>query len=75
MGGFDKLEVALSITPSIALPDFSQTFEVETDACATGIWISIAFIVRAFGPKHQGLFVYEKELLVVVYALQKWGTY
>jgi len=36
---------------------------------------TIAFISRALGPKWQTLFVYEKELVVVIFAIQKWKQY
>ena len=35
----------------------------------------LAFISRALGPKWQRLFVYEKELLAIVFAVQKWEQY
>lgn len=35
----------------------------------------ISFISRALGPRHQGLYVYEKELLAVVHAVQTWSAY
>ena len=34
---FDLLKQAMSTTPVLALPDFSQQFQVETDACDDGI--------------------------------------
>jgi len=55
---------------------------VETDASATGIGAvlmqsghPLAFISRALGPKSQQLSIYEKELLAVVHAVQKWEQY
>lgn len=35
----------------------------------------ICYISRALGKRHQGLFVYEKELLAVVHAVQTWSPY
>lgn len=35
----------------------------------------ICFLSRALGPQHQALSVYEKELLVVVHAVQIWNSY
>ena len=35
----------------------------------------IAFISRALGPKWEALSVYEKELLAMVFAVQKWEQY
>lgn len=34
---FSMLKIALCSTPVLALPDFSQPFHIETDACAVGI--------------------------------------
>lgn len=34
---FDKLKIAMSTTPVLALPNFQQPFVIETDACDVGI--------------------------------------
>lgn len=56
-------------TPVLALPDFSKTLIVETDACAHGIGAvlmqegrHIAYLSKALTPKHLGLSTSEKEL-------------
>lgn len=35
----------------------------------------LAYISKALGPKWQKLSIYEKELLAIVYAVQKWEQY
>lgn len=61
----------------LAVPNFGKTFIVETDASKEGIGAvlmqdqhPIAFISRALG-KWMKLSVYEKELLALVFVVQK----
>lgn len=79
---FINLKTTLCSTLVLALPDFDQPFTVETDASNIGIGDVLmqnnhptCFISCALGPKHQTLFVYEKELLAVVHAVQTWHAY
>lgn len=79
---FDHLKQALSSSPVLAVPDFSAPFTVETDASQFGIGDvlmqkdhPLAFINKTQGPKWQNLSVYEKELLAIVTAVQKWEQY
>ncbi|GJW47595.1 retrotransposon-related protein [Tanacetum coccineum] len=76
---FDDLKEAMSNAHVLALPNFQQTFVVETDASDEGIGAvlqqnrhPIAFLSRSLAPRHKGLSTYEKELWAVVYALEKW---
>lgn len=79
---FLQLKEAMSNTPILAMPDFSKPFVVETDASYHGIGAvlmqegqSLAFLSKALSSKHLGLSTYEKELLAVIMATQKWRTY
>jgi len=75
----NHLKKALTSAPVLGFPDFSQPFIVETDASSKGIGAvlrqgkkPLAFLSKSLGPKWQQLSVYEKELLAVVHAVQKW---
>ncbi|WVZ71633.1 hypothetical protein U9M48_020200 [Paspalum notatum var. saurae] len=79
---FDNLKQALTSAPVLALPDFTQSFTVETDASATGIGAvllqhghPIAYLSKALGPKAQALSTYEKECLALLLAISKWKSY
>lgn len=79
---FEALKKVLSSAPALALTDFSKQFEIETDASNGGIGAvlmqgghPLAFLSKALGPKWQKLSVYEKELLAIVTAVQKWEQY
>lgn len=79
---FILLKKALVSAPVLAVPDFSKTFVVETDASQMGIGAvlmqddhPVAYISRSLGPKWQRLSVYEKELLAMIFVVQKWEQY
>ena len=79
---FQKLKEAMVSPPVLALPDYSTEFVIETNACNTGIGAvlmqgghQLAYISKALSSRHQGLSVYEKELLAIVYAVTKWHHY
>ncbi|XP_058754567.1 uncharacterized protein LOC131627728 [Vicia villosa] len=71
---FQHLKQALISAPVLSLPNFAKKNVVETDASGKGIGAvlmqdhhPIAYISKSLGPKQQALFVYERELLAIVY--------
>ena len=67
------------VTPSIlALLDFSKIFIIEYDALGNGLgailmqeWRPLANLSQALKGKNLLLYIYEKEFLVLVLAIQK----
>ncbi|KAL4367918.1 hypothetical protein GQ457_05G016100 [Hibiscus cannabinus] len=79
---FQKLKEAVSQAPVLVLPDFKKVFTVETDASEMGVGAvlsqkgkPLAFFSRGLGVRHQGLSVYEKEMMAVLMAVKKWSPY
>lgn len=79
---FEDLKKILSSAPVLGIPDFSQPFVVETDACGKGMGAvlmqggkPISYLSKAFNSKNLGMSVYEKELLALVMVVTKWRHY
>jgi hypothetical protein len=79
---FIALKQALMTAPVLALPDFSQSFCIYTDAHSNGIGVvlmqnghPLAYLSRALGPKTQGLSIYEKENLAIIMVVAHWRSY
>ncbi|GJW78910.1 putative mitochondrial protein [Tanacetum coccineum] len=80
---FEKLKLAISSTPILALPDFDAPFMIGTDASGRGgigavlsqYKHPIAYFSKALGPRHLQLSTYKKELIAIVVAIQKWKNY
>ena len=79
---FKRLKTALSPTPVLALPDFTQPFVVEIDASNLGIGVvlvqngrPVAYYIHGLPQTKVPKSAYEIELFAVVMAVQKWKHY
>nr|XP_027093534.1 uncharacterized protein LOC113713927 [Coffea arabica] len=79
---FQQLKLVMSKSPVLALPDFSKPFQLETDASQLAIGAvlmqqgrPIAYYSQVLGQKNQTRSTYEKELLSLITAVQKWKHY
>jgi hypothetical protein len=79
---FEALNKAMTTTPVLALPRFDLPFVVETDACDNGMGAvlmqqgkPIAYISKALGERNRNLYIYDKEFLALILAVEKWRPY
>lgn len=79
---FDVLKQKVTTAPVLALPDFTQEFFIESDASGNGLGAillqqgrPIAYFSKALGDRNLAKSTYEKELMVVVLAIQHWRPY
>ncbi|KAA0054635.1 reverse transcriptase [Cucumis melo var. makuwa] len=76
---FDRLKKAMMSLPVLALPNFDHPFEIETDALGYGVGAvlvqskrPIAFYSHTLAMKDRARSIYERELMAVVLAVQRW---
>jgi hypothetical protein len=79
---FNDLKQALTSPPVLALPDFTQPFVIECDACGIGIGVvlsqnnhPIAYFSEALKGLALTLSTYEKEMLAIMKSINKWRPY
>ena len=75
----EHLKKAMCQAPVLTTPDFTKTFIVECDASGNGISAFlmqderlIAFECRPIKGKFLRKSIYEKEMLAILHALNKW---
>jgi len=79
---FDKVKMAMTQTPVLALPKFQEPFVIETDACQDGVGAvlmqhgrPVAYLSKALSGRNKDISIYEKEFLALIMAVEKWRHY
>ena len=79
---FNLLKTALTTTPILPLPDFSEEFYIECDASGCGLGAvlmqlgrPLAYFNKALAEKHLNLSIYDKKIMTVIAAVHKWRPY
>ena len=78
----ENLKQLVAEVPILTVPDFSKTFTIETDASNKGLGVvlmqegkPVAFLSQTLSDRAQTKSVYERELMAIVMAVQKWRHY
>lgn len=76
--GFENLKKTMTTLSVLVMPDFTQPFELETDASRTKIGAvfmqkkrPIDYFSQIISPKHRLKSLYEWELMAIVLAVKK----
>lgn len=79
---FEALKMAITTVPVLALPNFEKKLVLETDALGKGIGVvlmqggrPISYMSQTLSDRAQQKSVYERELMTIVIAIQKWRPY
>ncbi|GJU80923.1 retrotransposon gag domain, retroviral aspartyl protease [Tanacetum coccineum] len=79
---FNDLKQALLTKPVLRLLDFSKPFVIECDASSDGVGAIlsqedhlVAYFSKGFSPSNRFKLAYDRELLALVLAVQKWSHY
>jgi hypothetical protein len=79
---FQTLKMAMCTTLILALPDFTKTFVLECNASRKGISAilmqegrPLTFTNKQLSERNLGKPIYEKEMLVIMHAIDLWNPY